>query len=287
MRHPRLFTCAVAAVAAITLATTACDGQDSGDESTPTIEPGGDTDTPTRPRITFSTSETAVEGPSEVASGFVDVHIDAGDDNGTHMLFARLNDGVTLDQILATPDELFDFITVAGGNGFVASGDTVDLTLELEPGNYVAFNINPTDPPPLAEFVVTDDDNQAPAPDEEGTIEIGPEMRLTVPENFDAEGVWRFENRDEELVHEASLIRLASGATLDDLIDWSHTFEGPPPIDGEFGSIGALGPGRQAWVDFAAAEPGDYALVCFIPGDDELPHLTQGMAASVTIAADS
>jgi hypothetical protein len=275
-----------AALAAITLLTVACDNDTADDgDSAPVVEPG-DHDHAARPAVTFSTGDNTIEGPADVSAGFVDVHIDAGDPVGNHLLIVRLNDGVTLEQVTAAPDDqFFDLLTVVGGNGEIAAGEAADLTLEFEPGDHVAFNLTERDGLPAAtEFTVADAGNEALAPDDKGTVVLGPEMRLTVPDDFDATGVWRFENRDDEQVHEAALYRLADGSTVDDLIDWSHTFEGPPPVSGGFGSMGALGAGRQAWVDLAGVEPGDYALICWIPGAAGLPHLSQGMVAPVTVS---
>ena len=85
------------------------------------------------------------------------------------------------------------------------------------------------------------------------------------------------------------MVRLASGATAEDLVEWFHTQAGPPPIEGEFGSMGAIGPGNEAWIDFDASplDAGDYAMVCFIPGDDGIPHAAHGMVAPVTVGGSS
>ncbi len=37
------------------------------------------------------------------------------------------------------------------------------------------------------------------------------------------------------------MIKLAEGTTVNELFDWAQTFDGPPPIDGEFGGMGASG----------------------------------------------
>jgi hypothetical protein len=287
MRRSRPSRIGAAAIAATALLALGCDndaGDDDAGDAAPIVEPG-DHAHATRPAVTFVTGDTTIDGPAEVPAGFVDVHIDAGDPVGNHLLIVRLNDGVTLEHVSTAPDDqFFDLLTVVGGNGEIAAGEGTDLTLEFEPGNHVAFNLTERDGLPAAtEFTVADTGNEAPAPDDTGTVVLGPEMRLTVPADFDAEGVWRFENRDEVQVHEAALYQLADGASVEDLIDWSHTFDGPPPVEGGVGSMGALGPDRQAWVDFAGVAPGDYALICWIPGDDGLPHLTQGMVAPVTV----
>jgi hypothetical protein len=192
--------------------------------------------------------------------------------------------------IASAGDEFFDLVDVIGGNGTIAAGDETLMTLDLAEGNYIALNIFFTSESPAPQFAIdrftaVDEGNEPPAPDEEGTINLGPDMRITVPEDFDANGEWRFENRDAERVHEAAMVRLASGATAEDLVNWFHTQAGPPPIEGEFGSMGALGPGNEGWIDFDASplDAGVYALVCFIPGENGIPHVAEGMVAQVSV----
>ena len=107
---------------------------------------------------------------------------------------------------------------------------------------------------------------------------MGPGMVIDVPDDFDGRGTWEFVNRDTEEVHEAAMVKLAAGATGQDLVDWfQRHVAAPPPIDGEFGSMGALGPGQRAWMTLEPGEPGDYVVVCFIPGRDGIPHIMKGM----------
>ena len=76
----------------------------------------------------------------------------AGADNvGHHLVIARLNDGVTLDDVLAADDSAFTELTsVKGGNGTIAAGQSLDMTLDLEPGDYFVLD-NPQLPDPVIE----------------------------------------------------------------------------------------------------------------------------------------
>jgi hypothetical protein len=283
---------------AITLLAGACDGNDDEDTtSDPVTAPGGETEAPDRPEVTFAAGGSNLDIPEQVPSGFVDLRITSIDgeaDGAAHLLIARINDDVTdeaFETAMNNDEDLFAYADVVGGNGTITAGDETLLTLELAAGRYVAVNIffpDPTGGPQFAftRFAAVDEGNEATAPEDEGTIRLGPEMRITAPEDFDATGVWRFENLDPEQVHEAAMVRLASGATADDLVNWFHTQAGPPPIEGEFGSMGAIGPGNEGWIDFDASplDAGDYALVCFIPGDDGLPHVVNGMIAQVAVS---
>lgn len=84
--------------------------------------------------------------------------------------------------------------------------------------------------------------------------------------------------------HHAQLIRLEQGKTADDFIaavkaggpppPWALLAGGPnPPESGSTASTTVL------------LEPGNYAIICFIPGRDGVPHLMKGMARSLKVTA--
>lgn len=245
-----------------------------------------------RPQITISASAQGLAVPSEVPGGLVDITLEteadeaAGAENvGHHLVIARLNDGVTLEEAMAAGDAAFTtMMTVKGGNGTIAAGESLEMTLDLQPGNYFVLD-NPQLPDPVIEtFVVVEPTGVAPAPEAEGTVHIGPNMVISVPENFDGTGVWHFVNDDPALLHEAAMAKLAEGKTMDDVIVWGqHGFAGEPPFVGEFGSMGALGPGEQGWTTLVPPGPGEYVLICFVPDESGMPHLGNGMVVPFTV----
>ena len=241
-----------------------------------------------RPQVTFMADDNAVSAPHEVPSGLVDVHIHTTGSNGHHLFFARLNDGVTLADVLAdqgegAADPFFTKMALFGGNGTVAPGTDVSMTLDLKPGQYFALDNPQNEQSPTAPFTVVDKRSTAPEPDSRGVVTMGPGMVIGVPDNFDGRGTWQFVNSDGNDVHEAALVKLAPGATAADVVQWAQSFEGTPPFDGEFGSMGALGPGQHAWMTLDPGAPGDYVLICFIPGRDGKPHVMNGMVRPVTV----
>ena len=248
----------------------------------------GDTTSSTlgdRPIVTFAATDGRIDVPAQVPAGYVDVHlVTAPGGDGHHIFVARLNDGVTLDEALNGDDDaFFTKMTLKGGNGTIAAGEDVTMTLELEPGNYFVLDNPQNEESPSAPFTVVASNEPAKRPKAKGIVAMGPDMVLDVPGDFDASGTWEFVNDDETLVHEAALVRLAAGKTAADLVAWAQTFDGPPPIDGELGSMGALGPGQRAWITIEPGGPGNYALVCFVPGPDGVPHVMKGMVAPVTV----
>ena len=200
-----------------------------------------------------------------------------------HLAFFRRNDGVTMKQLLAAPDVDFDkYVTYQGGNASVGPGKTSTVTLDLQAGNYMLADFA-DGPPIIAETVVTEPAQRAATPAARGTVTMGPGMAFSIPRKFDASGMWRFTNTDT-VPHEALLIRAHKGTTVADLVNWAKTPDKPMPAD-ILGGIGALGPGKQGWVDLGSRpQAGTYLFVCMIPGPDGVAHLALGMAKQFTIS---
>lgn len=86
--------------------------------------------------------------------------------------------------------------------------------------------------------------------------------------------------------HHVQLIRLEQGKTAADFIaalkaggpppQWAILAGGPNPPE--------VGSSTSATV---ALEPGNYVMVCFIPGPDGVPHLMKGMVHPLTVTAAS
>ena len=238
-----------------------------------------------RPSITITLSDTTVEIPKVIPGGYVDVTLSATSSRkqGHHLAFLRRNQGVSVAQLEAAPDDKVDaLVTYQGGNGSVNPGKTAHLTLDLDPGDYVVFDFI-DGPPIVSRTTVTGPAVRTTKPVARGTITMGPGMRYTVPKNFDGSGVWRFSNADTTK-HEAVLVRLAPGKTVQDLFAWGKTAESSPPPGDIVGGFGALGSGRQGWIDLGAKPtPGRYALACILPTGDGSTHLGMGMAVGLAI----
>src|SRR5215213_2288360 len=90
-------------------------------------------------------------------------------------------------------------------------------------------------------------------------------------------GAIRFElaNQGKEF-HQAQLIRLEDGKTLQDLGKAMST-PGPTPTWVKFvGGVNGIAPGGKANAT-ATLAPGQYAYLCFIPSTDGVMHVTKGM----------
>jgi hypothetical protein len=266
-------------VAVLALLATGC-----GDDD---VEPTLASQAGDRPSVTISLTDDAVEIPDHLPGGLVDVTLDAtGSTNRSHHLaLFRLNDGVTAEELFAADDATFGtLVTYQAGNSQVNPGDTALFTFDLDPGDYAIADFDEGGNALTAITTVDQPAATASEPTSKGTIVLGPGMLITLPDDFDGTGVWKVENRDSELPHEAGLGRLLDGASVPDLVAWAASFDGPPPIE-VLGGFGALGPGRRGWVDLGPSrQPGDHVVFCAIPGPDGVPHLAMGMATGFTLS---
>ena len=88
-------------------------------------------------------------------------------------------------------------------------------------------------------------------------------------------------NTGKEL-HQVTLIRITEGKTVADLTAALQAPGMPPSWAVAWGGPNAAAPGGQS-VATLVLEPGRYALVCFIPSPDGVPHMAKGMIIGVEV----
>jgi hypothetical protein len=233
------------------------------------------------------------DAPLEIAPGLTTFRfIDEGPEPH-HLTLMRLEGGHTMDDFMAALRDrrpLDGIATALGGPNAPGPGGESNATMHMEPGEYVmaCFIPSPDGVPHIAKGMVrplTVRGDAVPAADEEVDVDITfLDYAFNLPEEVRPGRrtirVTTHESASEP--HEVLLVRLAEGRTVEDMNDWIHTFEGPPP--GEFlGGITALDPGESATftADFT---PGEYALLCPIPSaHDGEPHTYKGMMRQFTV----
>lgn len=96
---------------------------------------------------------------------------------------------------------------------------------------------------------------------------------------------FRLVNDGKEL-HHLTIIKLAKGKTMTDLVAAMKN-PGPPPSWTTFvGGPNAAVPGGTADATLTL-EPGDYVMECFIPSPGEtMPHVMKGMVGALTVTAE-
>lgn len=111
------------------------------------------------------------------------------------------------------------------------------------------------------------------------------EYKFDAPDQIPA-GLTLFKLTDNgKEMHHATLIKLDSGKTLDDLMEGMKNMKPGTPPPGwviPAGGPNAAAPGSSSNL-LAVLEPGNYALVCFIPDAKGIPHVQHGMAKALTV----
>jgi hypothetical protein len=102
------------------------------------------------------------------------------------------------------------------------------------------------------------------------------DFKLDMPAKVPAGAVtMRLVNNGKEL-HQAQIVRLDEGKTLADF-EQAMKHEGPPPGWVRFvGGPNGVAPGQET-TNTATLLPGQYVVLCYIPGTDGVPHVMKGM----------
>jgi plastocyanin len=153
--------------------------------------------------------------------------------------------------------------TLAASLVFINAACTIDGADDQGRGTREAFAQTPAAAPNLVTVTATDFAFAVPT---------------TVPAGLTTV---RLVNQGKEL-HHAQLVRLDEGHTVEELMRVAGE-HGPIPAWARFlGGPNAPAPGgtSEATVDLPA---GTYALVCFIPSADGVPHLMKGMVKPLTV----
>jgi hypothetical protein len=88
-------------------------------------------------------------------------------------------------------------------------------------------------------------------------------------------------------LHHVAFVKLNDGKTMADLSQAMKS-QGPPPawwVD--HGGVNASRPGGGMATATQTLEAGNYALICFIPSADGVPHFAKGMIRPLTVTAST
>jgi len=282
----RLLAVAIGAAAALTLLAGACSSDDGGDEAVAANAVA----------IGAADYEFTVNA-ADFVPGMNKLTLTNSGQEDHQVQFVKLADGHTLEDLaaaLADPTAGFpEWISATGGVGVIPGGGTATVTQNLEAGSYalLCFIEDAEGVPHFAKGMATQiaiagDENMAAAP--EATIEFtAAEYAFTGPDTVKAGDVnIAFQNGASSAEwHEAGLLKLADGFTLEMLQAALTSTEPPPEGPPPFTSAGGLqayvaGGGGVASVNL---EAGNYALICFVPNPEGVPHAALGMLKGLTV----
>jgi len=250
--------------------------------------------TPAGPNmVTVMMSEYAFDMPDTIPAGLTTLR---AMDHGKEFHFVqliRLDDGKTASDFMANMGEEGPppaWATPVGGVAPPPPGGTLEATLSLEPGTYLAvcFIQAPDGVPHVAkgmlkQITVVPDETPRSAPEADIILtmkEYGWDISAPLtagPHTF------RVENAGVQ-PHETILIRLNEGVTLDEFFQWVQSPErGEAPGEPMGGNMTVSAGGGPVWFS-ADLTPGNYAFVCFVnDSEDGRPHFMHGMVHEFSI----
>ena len=88
-------------------------------------------------------------------------------------------------------------------------------------------------------------------------------------------------------LHHVAFVKLNDGKTVAD-IEQALKTQGPMPSWAvDYGGVNPPHPGGGMATTMQMLEPGNYALLCFVPSPDGIPHFAKGMVRPLTVTASS
>jgi len=88
-------------------------------------------------------------------------------------------------------------------------------------------------------------------------------------------------------LHHVAFVKLSEGKTMADVAQAMKTPGPMPSWASDRGGVNAPHPGGGMATTTQMLEPGNYALVCFIPSPDGTPHFAKGMVRPMTVTAST
>jgi len=233
------------------------------------------------------------EAPPSVAAGVVTVSVKNSGNEDHQAQLARIADGNTLADVvaalLANEAGAFALLTFSGGPTGATPGSTVTATTALEPGNYamLCFIPSPDGVPHTAKGMVaplevTEPATAATLPDGDASLTMK-DFAYEPPVTLSAGARVIAVDNPGPQPHEATVIRLNDGVTVDSLRTAFASGQPPAPPYTRAGGIAAIAPNMEGTMalDLTA---GNYAFICFLPDPATgKSHAELGMIGELTV----
>jgi hypothetical protein len=164
------------------------------------------------------------------------------------VVFRRLNEGVTLEQFTAAFAEnpfASMRLTAQLGGPDVAPGASIAGYFDFRPGVHVLVD-NAVEPRRFAAFTVEESAEVSPAlPAAAVSVEMK-DGELALPAAIKSGAQWwQFTNGGQQ-THMMAIVKLAADKTVDDIVAWDETGEGPEPFEWvAFWNV--MSPGVTSW----------------------------------------
>jgi hypothetical protein len=243
--------------------------------------------------VDFQATEFAFNTPESLPAGRVTIRLSNHGAEPHHGQLMRLNDGVTVDELMAAfqteGDAAVRLVSLEGGPGAIDPHGTSEVTLDLKPGTYVlaCFIAGPDGVPHLAKGMlkpiqVTPSDAPASSVADRATFTMR-DFSFSMPDSLPAgTATYRVVNAGPQ-PHELNVLKLAPGVSQQDLLAWEDAPNGPPPFEA-VGGINGFSVDGSGYMTLDLT-PGTYVAVCHIPDPATgIAHAHLGMIKTFTVA---
>lgn len=240
------------------------------------------------PHVVIEKSADGYVIPAEMPEGVVHVTFNNTSENGLDATFARLNEGVTADDLMgalgeAGPMGALQLVSLAGGTS-VEPGASADMYVSFKPGNYVLLDMGENAPPPSL-FTVADAEGEGAAAPEAGVNVSLLDFAFSLPLELTAgENLWHIQNNGEQW-HEMVIFKIDPTLTLEEMRGIvAQVNNGEEPAVEQAGFVFPIGAGESTWVNMNL-EAGTYLAICFLPDfATGHSHFQDGMMQVLTVS---
>ena len=264
--------------------------------SPPPSEEASPSAAPSSSELKIEASDFAFKAPAQAPAGVTRIVVNNVGKEDHQAQVARIAEGKTFADLTAAlqqpdPTAALSLLTLDGGPTGVAPGATVATTSNLAPGQYafLCFIESPDGVPHIAKGMIaplevtgTAVDTELPAGDAELALQDFAFVGVT--DLAAGQHTVTVMNKGPQ-PHEATLVKLNEGTTVEDVVQFFTATEppsGPPPWTSAGGIAGIAPEGRAAME--LDVEAGDYAFICFIPdAGSGKPHAALGMVGGVKV----
>lgn len=243
--------------------------------------------------VTVKARDFAFAAPATVPAGLTTVRLVNEGGEMHHAQLVRLDEGHTVEELLGAARQhgpLPAWARFVGGPNVPAPQGFTEATLDLPAGSYALVCFIPSaDGVPHLMKGMAKPLTVVPAREPSAARAPVADVRLTLrdyayeiaPQITAGRHTLRVENAAAQ-PHEVVLVRLAPGKTVQDVVAWEQTHQGPPPALPVGGTaLLSTSESNLVTLDF---EPGEYALLCFVPdAGDGKPHVAHGMVRQITV----
>jgi plastocyanin len=244
--------------------------------------------------VTVVASDFGYDLPDQIPAGVTTVRMVNEGSEPHHAVIAKIEAGKTVEELVEQYEAQNywpDYVEYVGGPGETDPGDTAQVTLALEPGQYVlvCFVPSPDGVPHLMKGmtrlveVIASDAEDASEPTPDVTVQLADFAFGFSGPITSGEVTFRVENAGPQ-VHDMVILRLEPGKTVADFLEWLEGGAQGAPAGRIVASITGMNAGRH--VSFTAfLEPGDYSAICWVPDRADLrPHFMHGMVQDFTVS---